>query len=313
MRRLDRDRLERHRRHNRVVTVAVMAGLVVWLALVGWMVVGPEGMVWAALAAILILVVQPVRSVTLLKALYGARTLTPADAPGLYRLMRELATRAEMPRVPPLLYLPRRDIIALSTGWGDDAAIAVSDGLLRLLAPRELAAVLAHETAHLRHGDLKILRLADTAGRLTRFLSLIGLFLVIFYLPAALFAEADVPAWPVLLLVLAPVASDLLTFKLSRIREFDADTGAAALTGDPEGLILALERIDAMQTGGWERLRPGWGWLAWLRTHPSTAERVARLDELAPIEPGPSWITLPEAMLMPGFRAPQPPRWRWPL
>lgn len=309
MRRLDRDQLVRHRRHNRVVTVAVMAGLVSWLTLVGWLVVGPQGIVWAALAAVLILVFQPVRSVTLLKALYGAYPLTPADAPGLYRIMGELAARAELSRVPPLLYLPRADIVALSTGWGRDAAIAVSGGLLRSLPTRELAGVLAHEIAHLRYGDLKILRLADTAGRLTRFLSLIGLFLVIFYLPAVMMAETGVPAWPLLLLVAAPVASDLLTFKLSRTREFNADSGAADLTGDPEGLILALNRIDALQSGGWERLRRGWGWLAWLRTHPTTEDRIARLEEVAPVEPGPTWSTIPDFVLMPNFETLRPPPW----
>ncbi|MEW5727206.1 MAG: M48 family metalloprotease, partial [Pseudomonadota bacterium] len=191
--------------------------------------------------------------------------------------------------------------------------VAVSEGLLRRLPTRELVAVLAHETAHLRAGDLKILRLADAAGRLTRFLALVGLFLVVFTLPAATMAGLEVALWPVLLLVAAPVASDLLALKLSRTREFDADAGAAALTGDPRGLMMALDRIDTLQAGGWERLTrlPGWRWLSWIRTHPTTAERLARLRELEP-EPETLWIELPDILAPPEGWPSSPPRLWWP-
>lgn len=311
MARIDSVALDRQRRRNRVVSMVVFAGIVAWSALVGWLVLGVDGVVWAALAGALLLMFQPVRSATLIKAMFGASPLGPSDAPGLYRILRELSQRAELERVPPVLYIPRPEVIALSTGWGRDATVAVSDGLLRHLHTRELVAVLAHEVAHLRAGDLKILRLADAAGRLTRFLALVGLFLVLFSVPAAAMVGASVSAWPILLLLAAPIASDLMTFKLSRTREFDADAGAAGLTGDPHGLVLALERIDRFQSGGWERLTrlPGWRWLSWIRTHPTTAERIARLHQLTP-EPESGWIALSEALLPPGFQP--PPRFWWP-
>ena len=300
MRRLDSAVLDRQRRANRVVSVAVVAGIVAWAGLVGWLVLGPDGVVISVLAGAALLMFQPVRSATLIRAMFGAVPLPPSEAPGLYGILRALADRAELEGVPPVLFIPRPEIVALSTGWGADATVAVSDGLLRRLPPRELAAVLAHEVAHLRAGDLKILRLADAAGRLTRFLALAGMFVVLFSLPAAAMAGMNLALWPVLLLVAAPVASDLLTLKLSRTREFDADAGAAALTGDPRGLMMALERIDRLQTGGWERLTrmPEWRWLRWIRTHPTTGERLARLAELEP-EPEPRWIPLPEILLPP--------------
>jgi len=307
---LDADILARHHRRNRVQSAALMAGIAAWMGLIGWLVAGPPGIAWAAFGTMLVLLVQPVRSTTLLKALYGAVPLSPTEAPGLYGLMRELSARAGLKRVPPVLYIPRAEMIALSTGWGQDGAIALSDGMLRGLPGRELAGVLAHETSHIRNGDLKLLRLAEAAGRLTRTLSLFGLFLMLAYLPEL--AGMGLPAVPLALLVVAPIVSDLLTLKLSRTREFEADAGGAELTGDPEGLVSALDRIDALQSGGWERLRRGPRWFSWIRTHPTTAERIRRLREMAKM-PLPGWLVVPETLLMPTlFGLPPAPRWWWP-
>jgi heat shock protein HtpX len=307
--RLDSAALQRQHRRNRWRSLVVLAGIGAWMALVGWLVGGTPGVVYAAIGTVVILLVQPVRSTTLLRALYGAVTLSPAQAPGLTSLVTELARRAGLRRVPPLLYIPRAEMIALSTGWGLDATIALSDGMLRAMPGRELAGVLAHETSHLRAGDLKLLRLAEAAGRLTRTLALFGLILLAVYLPE-IQSQGGLPAVPILLLVFAPMVSDLLALTLSRTREFDADAGAAELTGDPEGLIAALLRLEMLQGGGWERLRQGNGfdWLRLIRTHPTTDERVARLRELAPAPP-PRWLTLPEVMVLPGVMGYRRPWW----
>lgn len=312
MARLDAARLAAQRRRNWLVSAAVLAAIVGWMVLIAWLVLGEQAAVWALMAGPIVLAFPPVRSTAVLKALYGAVPLGPATAPGLLGLVRELAGRAELARIPPLLYIPRPEVVALSTGWGREAALAVSDGLLRLLPPRELAAVLAHEVAHLQAGDLKILRLADAAGRLTRLLSMVGLLLVAMTLPTATLAGLPIPWLAILLLMLAPVGSDLMALALSRTREFAADAGAAGLTGDPAALIHALERIDTVQSGGWERLvrLPGWRWVSWIRTHPTTGERVTRLSALAP-EPERHWILLPHAILPPDFPPLGLNRWGW--
>lgn len=307
--------LARHHRHNRLLSLMVMAGICGWMALIGWLVAGLEGIVWAAAGTGLMLLVQPVRSTTLLKAVYGAVPLTPATAPDMYGVMRALAERAGLPRVPALLYIPRPELIALSTGWGRDGAIALSEGMVRILPGRELAAVLAHETSHLRTGDLKLLRVAEAAGRLTRLLSLAGLILMAMYLPAIGAMGGEAPLLAVLLLVMAPLVSDLLTLKLSRTREFDADAGAVELTGDPAALMAALERIEALQhDGDWERLTRGGGlrWLRLIRTHPTIGERLARLRELAP-PPSARWLNLqPDTVLVPtSFGLVPLTRWHW--
>ena len=303
---MDADALARQHRRNTWRSLLIMAGIGLWMALVGWLVAGGMGIVWAAAGTVIVLVVQPVRSTTLLKALYGAVPLSASQAPGLYALMAELARRAGLQRVPPLLYIPRGDMIALSTGWGRDGTVALSDGMLRGLPARELAGVLAHEISHLRAGDLKLLRLAEAAGRLTRTMALFGVVLLVLYMPEIIEAGGS-PLLPMLLLMGAPVISDLLALTLSRTREFEADAGAAALTGDPGALIGALSRLEALQGGGWERLRrPMPAWLRLICTHPTTEERVARLRELAP--PVPRWLVVPE-VLVPGGLAPVRRRW----
>lgn len=311
---LDPSILTRQHRRNQVESLLILAGIGAWMALVGWLVFGGQGIVWAALGTVAVLLLQPVRSTTLLKAMYGAMPLAPDEAPGLFAVIRELARRAGMERVPPLLYIPRPEMIALSTGWGRDCAIALSDGMLRTLPGRELAAVMAHETSHLRTRDLRLLRLAEAAGRLTRFVSLFGLLTIALYLPAATMMGASVPLLPLLLLVAAPMISDLMMLRLSRTREFAADSGAAELTGDPIALMNALRRIDALQDGGWERLLRTRApkWLRLIRTHPTTEERLARLRELVP-RPPPTWLAIPETLLMPRLLGmPLAQRGRWP-
>lgn len=308
--RLDDSALIRQKTRNRLRSLALLAGMTLWMALVGWLAAGDLGVLWAAGGTALLLLAQPVRSTTLLRALYGARPLSPFQAPDLHAVVAELSRRAGLERVPELLLIPRPQLAALSTGWGRDGAVALSEGMIRLLDGRELVAVLAHEISHLRAGDLRLLRLAEATGRLTRTLALTGMLLIAVYWPELEVAGA-VPLLPLVLLAAAPLVGDLLILTLSRTREFDADAGAAELTGDPEALASALTRLELIQGGGWERLRarpPMPGWLRLIRTHPTTAERLARLRELAPPQP-PRWLVLPPvSVMLPGV--PRRAAWR---
>jgi heat shock protein HtpX len=206
------------------------------------------------------------------------------NAPDLVSPVIELARRAGLDRTPTLHLLPSRLPQAMSAGERDASAIAVTLGLLQMLPPRELAAVLAHEIAHIRHGDAFVMRLAATAGAMTQTMSNAGILLLIVFLPVfVMTGEMFVSPLAVLLLIVSPVAGDLLQRALSRRREFLADAGAVELTGDPHGLALALQRLERLRGDGWERFAPrGGGWLHWFRTHPSTEERIDRLLRLSP-------------------------------
>ncbi len=305
---LDPAVLARHHRRNRLQTAAVLGGLGLWMAMVGWLVAGINGVIWAVGGTALLLTIQPSRSAALLRALYGALPVTQAEAPGLYGLTASLAERAGLERPPTLLYIPRPEPAALSAGGRAEPVIAVTEGLLGLLPGRELGAVLAHEISHLRHGDLRILRLAEAAGRLTRLLAMLGVLSLALYLPGAAAMGAKVPVAALLLMLAAPVASDLLTLKLSRTREFEADAGAAEITGDPRGLMAALAIMERIQPQGWERMGRTRSWLTLVRTHPSTSERIARLRELMP-PPDHHRVAVPDALrpvLDPNRRRPGP-------
>jgi len=190
--------------------------------------------------------------------------------------------------------------------------VAITDGMLRALTLRELAGVLAHEISHLRNRDTWVMGLADAMNRLTRVLSFVGLFLLLISVPWMLMGGQGFPWLGALLLMFAPTIGGLLQLALSRTREYDADLDAAGITGDPEGLVQALEKLERRQGRFWEEIvMPGSKMPIpeMLRTHPPTEERVARLRALGGTAYAPAEKASLSDRLHPIGR---PPRMRWP-
>ena len=174
---------------------------------------------------------------------------------------------------------------AFAAGTPDNAVIGITEGLLRRLALPELAGVLAHEISHVRNNDLAILGLADAMTRFAQLLAYLAVFLALFNLPAFLLGDSEIPLIVLALLYLAPTAGSLIQLALSRTRELDADLEAASLTGDPESLISALQKLERYHGHFWEDMRlpvPGRRipQPSLLRSHPKTEDRVARLKAL---------------------------------
>ena len=300
----------RHRWLNRLQTALLVLTLPGIAAVAGSLLLGDGGL-WLALAAAgFTLLLEPAAASGLTLRLYGARPLYPDEAPDLWAVLRELAARAGLPAVPVPHYVPSGVVNAFATGSKHHAAIALTDGLLRSLTPRELTGVLGHEIAHIANEDLRVMGLTDSISRLTHLLALLGQLAIVLSLPALLLGVAEVN-WPALLLLaVAPQLALLAQLGLSRVREFDADRLAAELTGDPHGLASALAKIERVSRSWRAWLLPGWGnpEPSWLRTHPATAERIERLLELAPppaMPPFPSARFVPEVTV-----SPRPPRWR---
>lgn len=300
----------RHRWLNRLQTALLVLTLLGIAAVAGSLLLGDGGL-WLALAAAgFTLLLEPAAASGLTLRLYGARSLHPDEAPDLWAVLRELAARAGLPAVPVPHYVPSGVVNAFATGSKHHAAIALTDGLLRSLTPRELTGVLGHEIAHIANEDLRVMGLADSISRLTHLLALLGQLAIVLSLPALLLGVTEVN-WPALLLLaVAPQLALLAQLGLSRVREFDADRLAAELTGDPHGLASALAKIERVSRSWRAWLLPGWGnpEPSWLRTHPATAERIERLLELAPppaMPPFPSARFVPEVTV-----SPRPPRWR---
>ena len=300
----------RHRWLNRLQTALLVLTLLGIAAVAGSLLLGDGGL-WLALAAAgFTLLLEPAAASGLTLRLYGARPLHPDEAPDLWAVLRELAARAGLPAVPVPHYVPSGVVNAFATGSKHHAAIALTDGLLRSLTPRELTGVLGHEIAHIANEDLRVMGLADSISRLTHLLALLGQLAIVLSLPALLLGVTEVN-WPALLLLaVAPQLALLAQLGLSRVREFDADRLAAELTGAPHGLASALAKIERVSRSWRAWLLPGWGnpEPSWLRTHPATAERIERLLELAPppaMPPFPSARFVPEVTV-----SPRPPRWR---
>jgi heat shock protein HtpX len=281
---LDEAERRRHKRRNLVHSLLLLGGIAALAALCGWLLFGTQGMVGLGLGMAAALAFAPRIAPDMVLRGYGARKLRPDDAPELFLVVERLCRRAGIARHPTLHYLASRVPNAFAVGSRDEAAIAVSDGLLRRLAPREVVGVLAHEISHIRNNDLWLMSLADLAGRITRTMSLFGLFVVALGLPMWLVTGEGPPLLLIPLLVFAPQITLLMQLALSRAREFDADLDAAGLTGDPDALSSALARLDDQRRGFFERLlMPGYREPApsLLRTHPPTAERIARLRALS--------------------------------
>ena len=246
--------------------------------------------------------------------LYQAHPLQPREAPQLTMIIRELAQRAGLENIPRPYWVPSRTTNAFAVGTRNDAAIAVTDGLLQLLSPRELAGVLAHEISHIANNDMRLMGMADLISRMTHLMSAIGILLLLLSLPLMLFGFSPFSIPGILLLVTAPTLSAFLQLGLSRIREYDADLQAADITGDPEGLASALSRIEQRQGYLWRRiLFPGYRdpEPSLLRTHPDTADRIQRLLELSRKPAGPfTRIRTEPVRLPPGYRVIRHPRHR---
>jgi heat shock protein HtpX len=281
---LDDAERRRHKIRNVVHSILLLGGIIVLLALCGWVLFGPDGLIGMALGTALAFVFSPQISPHLVLRMYRARALGPHDLPEVTRLLGVLADRAGLERAPRLYYVPSTIPNAFAVGGRDDAVIVVTDGMLRALTLRELVGVLAHEISHIRNRDLWLMAIADLAGRLTRVMALFGVGLMFVGLPLWLSGAAGVPLLLIPLLVFAPQITTLLQLALSRAREFDADLDAAGLTGNPGGLASALAKLERFQRGAWERiLLPGRRLPdpSILRTHPPTGERIARLRSLS--------------------------------
>ena len=153
---MNHGQLARHKLRNNLQSLGLLALLALLLGSPAWA-IGGEPLLWGTLLGVLILAAaNPAIPPRLLMSLYRARPVRPGEAPGLYRLLDALSQRAGLASVPQLHYLPSATVNAFATGRRDDAAILVSDGLLRRLERRELAAVLAHEVAHIAHDDIRV-------------------------------------------------------------------------------------------------------------------------------------------------------------
>ena len=276
MARIDSAVQRQHNFRNTLHTILLVAGTGLIMGALAWVMFGWIGLIAATIFSVIGIAGLGNVSPKMVLGLYKAKPLAEHEAPQLHDLMRQLAKRAELPAVPTLHYVPTKMMNAFAVGRPEDSAVAVTDGLLRAMTMRQLGGIMAHEVAHIRSGDLKVMGLADVLNRITSVMSNIGLLGI----PLVFGTGLNVPIAGLLLMIAAPTLGGLLQLGLSRAREYDADLDGASLTGDPEGLASALKVLEERQGGKWEGLVLPGSRLpqpSLLRTHPKTQDRIDRL------------------------------------
>jgi heat shock protein HtpX len=224
---------------------------------------------------------------------YHAREVSEQDAPRLYAVVRKLSTQAELP-MPRIYIIPGETPNAFATGRNPEhAAVAATEGILKLLSEDELEGVIAHELAHVKHRDILTGTIVAAMAGTIIFMSRMAMFASIFG-GGSRDRDNSNPLGQILLLILAPIAAMLIQFAVSRSREFAADEGGAKISGRPLSLANALRKLERgverypMQNAGTATahmfivnpLRGG-GIAKLFSTHPPTEERIARLEEMA--------------------------------
>ena len=277
---------------NLLKTAVLMAAITALFMAIGSVLGGRQGMMLALVIALGMNFFSYWFSDKLVLKMYNAQEVDETSAPQFYRMVRELAQRAQLPM--PRVYLIEEDAPnAFATGRNPEhAAVAATTGILRVLTERELRGVMAHELTHVRHRDILI---SSVSATMAGAISMLANF-AMFFGGRNSEGRSTNPIVGILVMLLAPIAASLIQMAISRAREFEADRGGAEISGEPQALASALQKIHRIAQGipleTTERhpetaqmmimnpLSAG-GLRGLFSTHPPTEERVERLLAMA--------------------------------
>jgi len=276
---------------NTLKTVFLMTFLMVLFLLVGYWLGGSTGMTIALIFSVVMNFGSYWFSDKIVLSLYRARQINRTEAPRFYDMVERLAQNSNLP-MPRVYVIDDPTPNAFATGRNpENAAVAATTGILRILTEDELAGVMAHELSHVKNRDILIGTIAATiVGTITYIAQMAGW--------AMMFGRGgdddDNGISSLVLLILAPIAATMLQLAVSRAREFSADEGGAAISGNPLSLASALQKLqNANQIKPVNHSGPatahmfivnplrGGGISKLFSTHPPVEERVKRLKEMA--------------------------------
>jgi heat shock protein HtpX len=278
---------------NRIKTAMLLATLTALLIWAGQALAGQQGMVMGLAFALIMNVGSYWYSDKIVLRMYGAKEVDEAQAPELYAIVRNLAQAGQIP-MPKVYVIPEQAPNAFATGRNPEhAAVAVTEGLLRMLTRDEITGVLGHELGHVKNRDTLIMVVAATLGGAISMIANIAQWGLILGGGRSSDDEGSHPFAALLGIIVAPMAAMLIQMAISRSREFLADEQGARLSGNPLALASALRKIQGyaaeapMHHGGPATahlfiINPftGGGLAKLFSTHPPTEERIARLEAM---------------------------------
>ncbi len=280
------------------ILLAMLTALVVWI---GQMVGGPNGAVMALILAGAMNFFSYWFSDKIVLKMYGGQQISANDDPELYSLVQELAGKAGLP-MPKVYVIPEENPNAFATGRNPEhAAVAVTQGIRRILNKRELAGVLGHELAHVQHRDILISSIAATLAGAISYMAQMAQWSMIFGGGRRSDDEEGNGGGGIFglifMMIVAPMAAMLIQMAVSRSREYLADAGGAKISGDPLALASALKKLHMGAQNIPLQVSPatqnatahmfimsplsGGRFASLFSTHPAMEERVARLEAMA--------------------------------
>jgi heat shock protein HtpX len=274
---------------NNTLKTTLLLGLLSGLLLaIGGLLGGQGGMTIALIFAAIMNFGSYWFSDKIVLSMYSAKEVGPGHP--LYDVVASLAQRAGLP-MPRVYIIPDMSPNAFATGRNPEhAAVAATEGILRILTRDELEGVIAHELAHVKHRDILTSSIAATLGAAIMYIAHMLQWAAIF--GGGRSSDDREGQNPIALLgtiILAPLAAGLIQAAISRSREFDADAGGAAIVGHPMGLVNALRKIESAskqipmdaspETAHMFIIKPFsiQGMLGLFSTHPPTEQRIERL------------------------------------
>jgi heat shock protein HtpX len=277
---------------NHLKTGLLLALLTALLVGAGRLLGGSQGMFLAFGVAVVMNFATYWFSDKLLLRMYGARKIGPGDAPEIWAMVQDLSRRASIP-MPKVYLLPQPGPNAFATGRNpQNAAVAVTSGILQVLDREELRGVLAHEIGHIKNNDILIATIAATMAGAISMLANMAQWSLIFGGGRSDEREGGSPIGLLVGLIVAPLAATLIQLAISRSREYAADAYGAKLVGSGRPLANALLRLERGNAHIPTHASPssahlfivapltGGGLASLFRTHPTTEDRVRRLAEL---------------------------------